>query len=97
MPRLVQPRAFQRQVVVGDGRFGLADLLDQQEQRIVGRHQVVEPQLRQAGGRDAEELLGRVVDETEAVFRIQQHDGDRQRAQHGGGVGRHGARPADQA
>ena len=66
---LVQPRAVHRQVVVGDRRVALADLLDQQEQRVVLGNQVAQPKLRQAGGGDAEELLGRVIDEAEAIVR----------------------------
>ena len=55
-----------------------ADLLDQQEQRVVLGNQVAQAKLRQARGGDAEELLGRMIDEAEAVFGIEQHDRHRQ-------------------
>ena len=80
MPLLVQPRAVHREVVVGDAGVALADLLDQQEQRVVLGNQVAQPKLRQARGRDAEELLGRMVDEAEAVLGIEQHHRHRQGA-----------------
>ena len=85
-PCTVMPRLFSRGLSTDRSwsetrGVALADLLDQQEQRVVLGNQVAQPQLRQAGGGDAEELLGRMVDEAEAVLGIEQHHRHRQGAQ----------------
>ena len=90
--RLVQPRALQRHVVVGDRRLGLPDLLDQREQRVVRWHQVAQPDAAPSEAADmprnccAARLTWR-----KRFSRIEQDDRDRKRAEHG--AASVGARP----
>ena len=69
---LVQAGTFEIEIVVGNGGLGAADLLDQQEQGVIGRQQVGHPKLFQAGGGNAEELFGLVIDVPEPAFGVQQ-------------------------
>jgi hypothetical protein len=78
----VEARAFQRQVVVGDGDTLVTDLLDQCEQGVVGGQQVGQRHVRELLHRQAKELLGGVIGEAEPVRGVQQQHRYRQRAQH---------------
>jgi hypothetical protein len=58
------------------------------EQRVVLRHQVAQPELRQTGGGDAEELLRRLIGVAEMIAGIEQHHRHRQRTEQLRRVGR---------
>jgi hypothetical protein len=72
--------------MVRHGHIALPDLVYQQEQRVIARHDIRQLDLRELRGGDAEELLGGVVGETEAVLRVDHQHRHRQRAQHQGRV-----------
>ena len=79
---LVEARAFQRQVVVGDGGLAVARTCSiSRKIGLSGGSRSASAELRELHQRHAEELLGGVVGEAEAVGRVEQHHRHRQRRQ----------------
>ena len=82
-----QARAFDADVVVGDGQAMGADLANDLHERAVGGDHVGQAELFQLMQREAEVLFGGVVGEAEPVLGVQQDHGHGQGAQHGGVIG----------